>query len=110
MYREMTLLQRRDSYLKCKYGISIEDYQKLNADQGGVCFICGRPPKTRSLHVDHIHTKGYKKFPPEQKRNYVRGLLCFQCNKLLMGRGMTQSKAERIVEYLQRYLDDQVFV
>jgi hypothetical protein len=106
----MTFLQRRDSYLKRKYGISKEDFAKLSIDQGGVCFICGASPKSRSLHVDHIHVKGYKKLPPEKKRLYVRGLLCFPCNKLLVGRGMTIEKAERLVKYLHRFMWNQVWV
>lgn len=38
--------------------------------RGNVCWICGRPPKTRALHVDHDHRTG---------RN--RGLLCWSCNR-----------------------------
>jgi len=105
----MTFLQR-DAYLKRKYGISADDYAELLDRQAGVCFICGSRPKTRNLHVDHLHLPGYKKLTPEQKRKCVRGLLCFQCNKLLMGRGMTAAKAIRIVEYWTRFLDDKVFV
>ena len=40
--------------------------------QGGVCAICGRPPKNRKLNVDHDH-KG--------PRGEVRGLLCHRCNR-----------------------------
>lgn len=105
----MDFYQRREAYLKRKYGISLRDYGELLKAQKGVCFICGSPPKTRSLHVDHVHVKGYKKFTPSEKALYVRGLLCFQCNKLLMGRGMTREKAKRIVEYLNRYVRGQVW-
>lgn len=105
----MTFLQRRDSYLKRKYGISNEDFENLSRAQGGSCFICGALPKSRNLHVDHVHVKGYKKLPPGEKILYVRGLLCFQCNKLLMGRGMTREKAKRIVEYLSRFIQGQVW-
>lgn len=44
-----------DRYLREKYGIDLEEYtRRLNAQHGG-CAICGRPPKTRSLSVEHDH-------------------------------------------------------
>ena len=100
---------QRDSYLKRTYGLSEEDYTTLFIDQGGVCFICGSPPKTRSLHVDHVHVKGFKKLPPEKKRTYVRGLLCFQCNKFIVGR-VNYEKAQRLIKYLQRFMFNQVWM
>jgi hypothetical protein len=41
-------------------------------EQGGVCAICGNPPKKRPLHIDHNHRTGR-----------VRGLLCYRCNRAL---------------------------
>jgi Recombination endonuclease VII len=38
------------------------------------CEICGRPPKTRSLHHDHCHRCGQ-----------WRGWLCMRCNRGLYG-------------------------
>src|SRR5436309_7587857 len=43
----------RRSHLKRKFGLSQEDYDRLLVEQGGGCAICGRLPRTRSLHVDH---------------------------------------------------------
>jgi Autographiviridae endonuclease VII len=48
-------------------------YDELAARQGGVCAICGRPPKTRRLDIDHDH---------ETMR--VRGLLCHRCNRPIL--------------------------
>ena len=69
-------LHRRDrTYnLRSKYGIKLEDYERMFEEQGGVCAICGSPPtahkKNRGhLHVDHDHASGE-----------VRGLLCHRCN------------------------------
>lgn len=65
---------RRDRDLRRKYGITIEDYDRMLAEQNGLCAVCrvvdhGRGPGTR-LNVDHCHTSGA-----------VRGLLCAACNK-----------------------------
>lgn len=57
--------------LKTKYGITLDDYNVMLAEQGGVCAICGGNSlqgKTR-LHVDHCHTTGE-----------VRSILCGKCN------------------------------
>jgi hypothetical protein len=56
------------------YDIEVGGYEALLAAQGGKCAICrARPRKTR-LAVDHDH-----------KTNAVRGLLCKNCNKSLLG-------------------------
>lgn len=62
---------RRQASLKERYGVVV-DYAGMLADQGGVCAICGRPPKgtgRSGLHIDHNHTTGK-----------IRGLLCAGCN------------------------------
>ena len=53
-------------------GVSEARYEELLKAQNGGCALCGRPPKTRRLHVDHDHRTGE-----------VRGLLCFVCNRFL---------------------------
>lgn len=37
------------------YGITLEEYEQMLADQGGVCKICGNPPKKNRLSTDHDH-------------------------------------------------------
>jgi Recombination endonuclease VII len=44
-----------DRRLKKVYGISLSEYEMLLEEQEGVCAVCGAPPKTRRLHVDHDH-------------------------------------------------------
>lgn len=67
--------RRRRVWLRQGYGITLEEYQRMFAAQGGVCAICAEPEtstyrgKVRELGVDHCHITGK-----------VRGLLCSQCN------------------------------
>lgn len=60
----------RQAQLKMKYGITLEDYDDMLDEQGGVCAICGNPPTGRRLAVDHNHEIGV-----------FRGLLCNNCNR-----------------------------
>jgi hypothetical protein len=65
----------REYWLKRKYGLTLEDYDRMLAVQGGVCMICGNPPKpdgkqaASRLHPDHDHVT-----------NRTRDLLCLSCN------------------------------
>ncbi len=88
------LEQERKSYLKIKYGLTLDDYRQLHRAQGGCCAICGRPealiPQVRGaprLQVDHNHAT-----------DHVRGLLCVGCNRLV-GR-VEAVGTRRILEYL----------
>ena len=45
----------KDKRLRKNYGWTLEMYNALFALQGGVCAICGKPPKTMPLNVDHVH-------------------------------------------------------
>jgi hypothetical protein len=62
----------RQTHLKKKYNLTLEQYDRMLEAQGGGCKICGRPPGDIALHVDHCHITGR-----------VRGLLCFPCNAAL---------------------------
>jgi hypothetical protein len=78
------------SRLKTQYGITVEQYEEMVSVQGGVCGICGRPPKKRKLDIDHHHESGR-----------VRGLLCGTCNSaigLLLDDAAIIRKAEEWVE------------
>lgn len=57
--------------LKRRFGITIDDYEKMYQEQGGSCLICGAHESCNShrLAVDHCHETGK-----------VRGLLCKSCN------------------------------
>lgn len=77
-----------DSHLKHTYGLSIEKWDALLAEQGGGCAICHRTDK---LHVDHDHDT-----------REVRGILCGGCNRAL---GCMDDDPERMLaaaRYLSR--------
>lgn len=68
--------------------------ERIFADQHGVCAICGNPPKTRALHVDHDHRSGR-----------VRGATCFRCNRLLLIKGVNAVLLRAAADYLERDTD-----
>jgi hypothetical protein len=89
-------LTRRDKYLRKKYGITETVYKKMLALFDGNCWICKKKPKKSVLNVDHDHKTGQ-----------VRGLLCFFCNKYMIGR-RRQEHAYLFVnaaEYLRNITD-----
>ena len=58
-----------------RFRLTLEQYDQILNFQNGACAICRRPPKPgKSLAVDHDHKTGF-----------VRGLLCFMCNKRVLG-------------------------
>ena len=81
--------------LKCRYGITPEEYEEMHERQRGVCAICGRAEKRRlngrvtRLSVDHDHETGR-----------VRGLLCWACNRAI---GLLQED-RRVLEHAISYL------
>lgn len=67
--------------------------QDLIDRHGDHCAICKKPRSAfkKSLSVDHNH-----------KTSKVRGLLCYRCNKFLVGR-QTLETANKLLEYLTKY-------
>lgn len=86
-----------------KYGLSEAEWREHLERQGGVCYVCEKEPGTGRLCIDHEHVKGWKKLPPQQRKLFVRGLLCWVCNAHFLFRGMTIRKSTRVTEYLTVY-------
>lgn len=86
-----------------KYGLGLDDWEQMLSEQGGVCGVCGKPPKTGRLVVDHVHRQGYKLLPPDQRRRYVRGLCCTVCNHFVLTRYADALRHQQAAEYLIRF-------
>lgn len=84
----------RNNYLLKRFGITEDQYDELLRKQDGCCAVCKRPAdsfKTR-LAVDHDHAS-----------MAIRGLLCFKCNKYVVGRHRRDAGAsllKQAYEYL----------
>jgi hypothetical protein len=67
---KVTPYNRRIRLYRTRYGITIEDYDRMFKEQNGRCAICKTDKPIREhFHIDHCH---------ETKK--VRGLLCIRCN------------------------------
>lgn len=76
------------------YNLTLDEFNAMLLEQGGVCKICGGlPSKGKSLHVDHNHETGV-----------VRGLLCQRCN---IGLGILENLAWKVLAeaYLKEEFD-----
>lgn len=72
------------------YGITSNQYYSLFKMQNKVCAICKKPSINRRLCVDHDHKTGK-----------VRGLLCFLCNKSIIGNKATIDLLKSAIVYLE---------
>lgn len=72
--------------------MTLEDFDAMLAEQGGVCLICKNEPQDKiGFVVDHDHQTGE-----------VRGILCQRCNA---GIGMLGDDVDRLasaIAYLTR--------
>lgn len=83
--------KHRNSTLKRRYDISLNEYNQLLQEQNGCCAICGTTNEQmiKRMHVDHNHTTGK-----------VRGLLCDKCNRGLGFFNDDASQLKKALEYL----------
>lgn len=82
----------RNIYLKHKFGITLETYNKMLKDQGGCCAICRKKETKISFAVDHSHKSGR-----------IRGLLCTNCNSGLESFDEDLQRMRRALEYLETF-------
>lgn len=84
----------KNNHLIKKYGITLEDHNKMFEGQNGVCAICKKPGDGRwkSLCVDHCHATGK-----------IRSLLCRNCNMLLGQVGDDTQLLNNCIKYLNKH-------
>lgn len=88
--------RKREKLVK-QYGLTLDDYDQMLAEQGSTCAICKKPEmathwtngEVRSLAVDHNHNTGQ-----------VRALLCHRCNRTL---GLVEEDLT-LLQAMQEYL------
>lgn len=74
-----------------KFGLTVDAYNAMLAEQGGVCRICEGGFGGKTPHVDHDHATGA-----------VRGIVCEHCNR---GLGAFRDNIESLrnaIAYLER--------
>lgn len=85
-----------------KYGLTVNEWLKLLAAQGWCCAVCRRHRGVK-FTTDHEHVPGWKKMPPEQRKRYVRGVLCTHCNYRVVHSNLSAKQAQNIADYLTNY-------
>ena len=91
-----TAPKRLETRRKWRYGIDGKDFNRMFAEQNGLCAICltdgsaGRPKHwVTNLIPDHNHQTGK-----------LRGLLCNDCNRIA-GRTRDTKILERAIDYVR---------
>jgi hypothetical protein len=101
---------RRRAKLKYLYGITEEQYAWLAEQQDGVCFLCGEAESVphhandalMSLAVDHDHGCTARHSPKRACPLCIRGLLCYNCNRMIGRAERSPRLAARFADYLAR--------
>lgn len=91
--RRLSPEEKRAGNLRFRYGITLEERDKLLANQGGVCPGCGSRTSgwKGDWHVDHSYTTGR-----------VRGILCHSCNTILGRAHDSPNTLRNLIDYLEK--------
>ena len=78
--------------IRHRYGLTLEDFNRLLQEQGDSCAVCGGPPFGCgwTFHIDHDHVTGK-----------VRGLLCQNCNVALGAVKDNPEHLQKLIAYLE---------
>jgi len=88
--KEAIYQSNKKYFLKKRYNLTLDQYNKMLSDQNNCCKVCDI--KMISPHVDHCHTTGK-----------VRALLCNNCNTGL-GKLKEDTKImQKLIEYVKEH-------
>lgn len=90
--------RKKDLHLRRTFGITLDEYNVMLAEQGGVCAICKCEPKTyKNLSVDHDWQL--------EGKDSVRALLCHTCNSELgiLEKDLDKNES-RLLKYREKYI------
>jgi recombination endonuclease VII len=103
---ELRRAKSRRSYVLRRYGVEIDDLERMLHEQGGCCAICRRPwPKCVRAKRTHYETMFFQHLcvDHDHRNGKIRGLLCNACNA---GIGFFEEDVTRFAEavrYLRRH-------
>jgi hypothetical protein len=89
----------KNSKLKQTYGITLDQFKQMSAEQNGVCAVCKNPEtvvwkgKLVDLSVDHSHETGD-----------FRDLLCVRCNRALDALRENRNSILALLDYVDKHL------
>jgi hypothetical protein len=86
-----------------KYGLTADEWWAIMERQGYRCPIMNQPSGTGRYVIDHEHVRGWKKMPPEQRKQHVRGIVSWFANHAYLGRGISVERALRVALFLAKY-------
>lgn len=86
-----------------RYGLTADDWLAMAKAQGWRCPVCLKSGAAVKWNTDHDHVPGWAKKPPEERRRFVRGVLCAYCNHRRVNSRMPAVEARRIAAYLTAY-------
>lgn len=94
--RVRTHEHHRRKTLKKKYGLTLEDYNRMFTEQGGVCCICGEAESGNPYGVLEVEHNG--------QTGRIRGLVCHPCNNAIMWyeSAAKYPHLDKVIEYLKR--------
>jgi hypothetical protein len=89
----------RNSQLKKKFGVTLDQYDSLLQQQNGSCAICGttNPRGRGSFHLDHDHITGA-----------IRGILCHSCNTGLGSFRDSTLTIQAAIDYIERQVSGEL--
>ena len=86
-----------------RYGLTDLEWLALLAAQGWRCPICRKSGAAVRWNTDHHHVPGWAKKVPEERKRFVRGVLCAWCNHRRVHSSMGAVEAQRIADYFKAY-------